>query len=42
MQYSQAVAARSANGAQISAQDNSDATLVEAIARGDKHAMLEI
>jgi RNA polymerase sigma-70 factor (ECF subfamily) len=39
MQYSQAVAAKSANGAQVSAQDNSDATLIEAIAGGDKHAL---
>ena len=39
MQYSQAVAVRSANGSLLSAQDNSDAALVEAIAAGDKYAL---
>ena len=39
MQYSQAVAATSGRGTQWSAQDNSDATLVDAIAAGDKHAL---
>ena len=39
MQYSQAVAVTSGRGTQWSAQDNSDAALVEAIAAGDKHAL---
>jgi RNA polymerase sigma-70 factor (ECF subfamily) len=33
------VAVRSENGSLLSAQDNSDAALVEAIAAGDKHAL---
>ena len=36
---SQAVAVRSENGSFLSAQDNSDAALVEAIAAGDKYAL---
>lgn len=39
MQYSQAVAVASASRTQWSAQDNSDAMLVEAIAAGDKQAL---
>ena len=39
MQYTQAVAVDSGRGTQWSAQDNSDAALVEAIAGGDKHAL---
>ena len=39
MQYSQAVAVESGRGTQWSAQDNSDAALVDAIAAGDKHAL---
>ena len=39
MQYSQAVAVTAANRHQRSAQDNSDAALVEAIAAGDKRAL---
>ncbi|HET9395447.1 MAG TPA: sigma-70 family RNA polymerase sigma factor [Nitrospiraceae bacterium] len=39
MQYSQAVAVDTGRGTQWSAQDNSDAALVEAIANGDKHAL---
>src|SRR5262245_24284039 len=39
MQFSQAVAVNSGRGTQWSAQDNSDAALVEAIAGGDKHAL---
>ena len=39
MQYSQAVAVDAGRGTQWSAQDNSDAALVEAIAGGDKHAL---
>ena len=39
MQYSQAMAASSANRTDLSAQDNSDATLIDAIAAGDKQAL---
>ncbi len=39
MQYSQAMAASSANRTVLSAQDNSDATLIDAIAAGDKQAL---
>jgi RNA polymerase sigma-70 factor (ECF subfamily) len=39
MQYSQAVAVESGRGTQWSAQDNSDAALVDAIAAGDKQAL---
>ena len=39
MHYSQAVAVTTANRDHLSAQDNSDAALVEAIAAGDKHAL---
>ncbi len=39
MQYSQAVAVTSGRGTQWSAQDNSDAALVDAIAAGDKQAL---
>jgi RNA polymerase sigma-70 factor, ECF subfamily len=39
MQYTQAVAVTAANRGLLSAQENSDAALVEAIAAGDKHAL---
>jgi RNA polymerase sigma-70 factor (ECF subfamily) len=39
MQYSQAVAVSTATRDRLSAQDLSDAALVEAIATGDKHAL---